>query len=62
MNIIERRDLVSEVVKRGYKLVRSKGSHDIYSNGKNNIVIPIRLNPCIAIRLAKEVGAKHLIK
>lgn len=57
MRIISRRELIKELTNKGYKLSRSKGSHDIYKNDEgNNIVVPINLNPCIALRLAKEIG------
>lgn len=38
----------------GYDYVRSNGSHDIFSNGEFNIVVPIHLNMMIAKRLIKE--------
>ena len=40
---------------------RQTGSHHLYSNGEKTVAIPNSLNPCIALRLAKETGATNLI-
>lgn len=40
----------------GYKLIRTKGSHFIYSNGTRTISINKDLNMMVARRLIKENG------
>ncbi|MBO7461993.1 MAG: type II toxin-antitoxin system HicA family toxin [Bacteroidales bacterium] len=55
MKIVERRSLIKELTGSGYKYVRQTGSHEIYKNNENTIAVPIHLNPCIAIRLQKEI-------
>jgi len=42
------------LLNNGYRLVRIKGSHHYYTNGKNNIVINLRLNRMVWQRLVKE--------
>lgn len=61
MIIIKRNDLLKEMKKMGYEKQRQTGSHHIYSNGEKTVAIPNSLNPCIALRLAKEIGATNLI-
>ncbi|MBQ6543245.1 MAG: type II toxin-antitoxin system HicA family toxin [Clostridia bacterium] len=55
MKIIERKQLIKELKSAGYKYVRQSGSHEIYKNNLNTKSIPIHLNPCIAVRLHKEI-------
>lgn len=59
MTIVKRRELLKEMKESGYLLVRHSSSHDIYSNGVNHISVPIHLNPCIALRLRKEIRDKE---
>ena len=37
-----------------YKYKRSKGDHDIYSNGEKSLTITPRINKVVALRLIKE--------
>lgn len=55
MKVIDRRSLIRELLDAGYEYVRSAGSHDIYKLGTSTIPVPLHLNPCIAIRLTKEI-------
>ena len=55
MKIIDRRRLLRELRICGYELVRQSGSHEVYKNGKTTKVVPIRLNPCIAARIHREL-------
>lgn len=38
----------------GYKCVRSKGSHFMYTNGVNTIAVNLKLNAMVAKRLIKQ--------
>ena len=38
----------------GYDFVRQNGSHKIYTNGFNTIVVSLKLNPMVAQRIVKE--------
>ena len=42
------------LLRNGYKLNRVKGSHHYYTNGKNNIVLNLKLNRMVWQRLKKE--------
>jgi predicted RNA binding protein YcfA (HicA-like mRNA interferase family) len=61
MIIIKRKDFIKELKNLGYEYQRQTGSHHLYSNGEKTVAIPNSLNPCIALRLAKETGATNLI-
>ena len=55
MKIINRRTILKELKRAGYVYLRHNGSHAIYKKGDSVIPVPIHLNPCIAIRLHKEI-------
>ena len=42
----------------GYKCVRSKGSHFMYTNGVNTIAVNLKLNAMVAKRLIKQYHLK----
>lgn len=48
------RDMKKILNENGYKYIRCKGDHFIYSNGVNTIVINRNLNRMVAERLIKE--------
>lgn len=55
--IYKTRDFITTLNKNGYSLVRTKGDHGIFSNGKNSIAITLKgkeINRMIARRLIKE--------
>lgn len=49
------KDLITLLEKNGWRLKRNGGNHDIYTNGKNNEMIPRH-------REVKENLAKAIIK
>lgn len=48
------RDAEKILLRNGYRLNRVKGSHHYYTNGKNNVVINLRLNRMVWQRIKKE--------
>ena len=48
------RNFTTLLSRNNYKLDRIKGSHYIYTNGKNTIAVNIDLNPMVGKRLIKE--------
>ena len=50
---MKRNDLIKEIAKNGYYLVRRGGNHDVYSNGQRFEAIPRHRE--INERLAKEI-------
>jgi predicted RNA binding protein YcfA (HicA-like mRNA interferase family) len=41
----------------GYREVRTRGSHQIWSNGKHSISVPIvKLKPIIALKIINQCG------
>lgn len=60
MRIIKRKDFIKELEAQNYTLKRTRGSHKIYSNGQRTIAVPVDLNPCIALRLLKEINSPLL--
>ena len=57
--IYKTRDFITVLNKNGLNLVRIRGDHGIFSNGKNSIAITIKgkeINRMIARRLIKENG------
>ncbi len=57
MKIIDRRTLIKELKGAGYTFIRQTGSHEIYQKKESVKSVPIHLNPCIALRLHKEIIA-----
>lgn len=43
----------------GYVFIRCKGSHFMYSNGKNTIAVNKDLNCMVARRLIKQYGLEY---
>ncbi|MEG0898359.1 MAG: type II toxin-antitoxin system HicA family toxin [Oscillospiraceae bacterium] len=54
MIVFNFRDLTNILRKNGYELVRTNGSHHYYSNGNNNVAVPIRLKPIISTKIVKQ--------
>lgn len=52
------RDAEKILLRNGYRLNRVKGSHHYYTNGKNNVVINLRLNRMVWQRIKKENNLK----
>lgn len=53
--IIKIQELQRALKRGGYKLKRTTGSHQIWSNGIKTVSVPVvKLNPMIAKRLVKE--------
>lgn len=50
---MKRNDLIKEITKNGYYLLRRGGNHDVYSNGQR--FEPIPRHKEINERLAKEI-------
>lgn len=42
----------------GYHVIRSTGSHNIWSNGVNTITINVKINKMVLRRLVKTYGLK----
>lgn len=59
MKIIDRRKFIKELKAAGFVFIRQTGSHEIYKKGNKLISVPIHLNPCIAIRLQKEIAKER---
>ena len=53
-SILSAKDMKKILLNNGYRYVRSKGSHFIYSNGVSTISINKDLNCMVAKRLVKE--------
>lgn len=52
------REFIKVLNKNNYIFVRQKGSHKIFTNNKNTIAVPYRLNSLIVNRLIKENNLK----
>lgn len=63
MKDIDSRRLIKALKEAGYEKVRdTKGSHSIYSNGKQSVSVPlVNLNFKIATKITKQCGLKNLI-
>lgn len=59
MRVIKRKELVKKLENQNYELKRISGSHTIYSNGVRTVAVPKNLNPCIALRLSKEIDEEN---
>lgn len=57
---MKRRDLIKLLEKNGWRLVRSSGGHDVYSNGKQSEPIPrhTEINEMLAKAIIKRQGLK----
>ena len=50
------KDVQDELYANGYKLVRRKGSHQAWSNGRRTISITcVKMNRAVAARIIKEI-------
>lgn len=49
-----KKDVVKQLQDDGYTLVRTRGSHEIYSKGSNHITINQKLNKMVARRVMKQ--------
>lgn len=49
------RDLIKQLAKFGYVLARNGASHDIFTNGEKEIIVPRH-------REIKEITAKEILK
>lgn len=54
----EIKEIIPLLRRNGYSKIRTKGSHFIYSNGKNTISINLKLNEMVKRRIIKE---NHLV-
>lgn len=62
MRVIDKKDLIRGLLDNGYIYTRCTGDHLIYKNGKGGLAsIPVRCNPYIASRIAKQCGIKEYI-
>lgn len=51
----EFKQMVKRLRKEGYERKRQTGSHIIYSNGNDTVVINLKLNRMVAKRIEKEI-------
>lgn len=54
INNISRKELIKVLTDKGYRYVRSKGDHDMYSNGKHLIAVPVRMYKWLALRILSQ--------
>lgn len=57
--MVDAKEMKKILLNNGFKLVRSKGSHFIYSDGRNTISINKDLNCMVARRLLKQYNLEY---
>lgn len=57
--MVDAKKMKKILLKNGFKFVRSKGSHFIYSDGRNTISINKDLNCMVARRLLKQYNLEY---
>ena len=57
--MVDAKEMKKILLNTGFKLVRSKGSHFIYSDGRNTISINKDLNCMVARRLLKQYNLEY---
>lgn len=57
--MVDAKKMKKILLNNGFKLVRSKGSHFIYSDGRNTISINKDLNCMVARRLLKQYNLEY---
>lgn len=55
MPILNAREAESMLLKAGYLLIRSKGSHRIYMKGNVRVVIPFHADKALHPKIVKDV-------
>jgi predicted RNA binding protein YcfA (HicA-like mRNA interferase family) len=56
------RELTKRLKNKGYSKVRSRGSHDMWSNGINTIAINQKLNKMVFKRLLKQLESGEFVR
>lgn len=57
--MVDAKEMKKILLNNGFKFVRSKGSHFIYSDGRNTISINKDLNCMVARRLLKQYNLEY---
>lgn len=58
--MVNAKEMKKILLNNGFKLVRSKGSHFIYSDGINTISVNKDLNRMVARRLLKQYNLEYV--
>lgn len=55
MKYYDKREFKQILIQNGYEVIRSRGSHKIWSNGTRTISVPnVKLNACLIRRLIRD--------